>query len=118
MPLVKLNGGAGVALVALAVLAASSHAARADTIFLKCGTMNMVAVDLTKHTVDDKPASITPISIDWENANKDGDVHLHIDRTAGTLTISGTYYTQNGNIPIPSGSPDTCTVSSPPSTKF
>ena len=46
MSLLKLNGGVGMALVALVLLAASSHAARADTIFLKCGTMNLVAVDL------------------------------------------------------------------------
>ena len=108
----------GIVFGVLATVLAAASPARAETIFLKCGQMNLLAVDLTNHTVDGKPADITPIAIDWHNANQYGDVHLHIDRTAGTLTMSGTYFRPEGNIPIPQGVPDTCTAESAPATKF
>lgn len=118
MALLNVNVGARAALLALALLVASPRIAQAETIFLKCGPMNILAVDLTNQTVDNKPANITPIAIDWINANQYGEVHLHIDRAAGTLTMSGTYFRSNGNIPIPHVAPDTCTAVSAPSTKF
>ena len=39
MSLLKLSGGTCVTLAALAMLAASPQAARAETIFLKCGSV-------------------------------------------------------------------------------
>jgi hypothetical protein len=106
-----------VALVALAMLGASSQVALAETIFLKCGESTF-SVDLKKGTVDNTPANITPLAIDWANVNQYGDIHIHIDRAAGTLTESGTYHTQSGDIPMPPPAPVTCTKSSATSTKF
>jgi hypothetical protein len=106
----------GLAVFLLAILIASSSA-RAETIFLKCGSMNVLAVDLTNHTVNNYPASITPVAIDWHQINQYGDAHYYIDRTAGTLTSSGTYYFPSGNRPIPV-STDTCSVVSKPPIKF
>ena len=52
MNFVKLNGGTGAVLVALAVLAASSQAARAETIFLKCHRINVSHEESTTLTID------------------------------------------------------------------
>jgi hypothetical protein len=115
----KINYDIKIKTIALCVLATAltaSWSARAETIFLKCGNMDTITVDLTKNTVNNQPANITPIAIDWDYVNKYGDVHYHIDRTAGTLRYSGTYYTQNGDTAIPQ-STDPCTFGSPP-TKF
>src|ERR1700682_593573 len=99
----------GLAVFLLATTLIASRPARAETIFLKCGSMDVFAVDLTKHTVDNAPANITPVAIDWHNVNQYADVHFHIDRTAGTIRRSGTYFRPDGNIPIPP-SIDSCTV--------
>jgi hypothetical protein len=112
MSYLKLTGGAGVMFVAVMMLVASAAAARAETIFLKCGPMNVITVDLTNQTVNNKPANITPVAIDWQSANQYGESRFHIDRTTGILTTSGTYFTSNGNIPMPQGN-DPCTVVSP-----
>jgi hypothetical protein len=80
--------------------------------------MDVLAVDLTKHTVNNAPANITPVAIDWHNINQYADVHLHIDRTAGTLRTSGTYFRADGNIPIPQIPIESCTVGKAPPTKF
>jgi len=61
--------------ICIAALTAS-HSAQAEIIFLKCGSMNIITVDLTKHTVNNKPASITPVAIDWHQVNKYGDSHF------------------------------------------
>ncbi len=82
----RVGGGS---LAAFVCLAAAFSSARADTIYLKCGVMGPFVVDLTKQTVDGVPASITPISIDWDRNNQYGSQHLHVDRSTGTLRMSG-----------------------------
>ena len=93
----------------LATALTASWPAQADTIFLKCGTFNIFTVDLTNKTVQNIPASITPLSIDWQNTGGEFVVHFHIDRAAGTLTVE--HHGQN----FP---PDTCAIVSQPPTKF
>lgn len=104
------------ALIALAMLVASPHAARAETTFLKCG-QNTFAIDTTKQTVNGYPATVTPLAIDWERSNNVGDVQHHIDRTNGTYTSYGVYHSAHGDKPFP---PDTysCAKISAPATKF
>jgi len=97
-----------IAILLVPALTVASGSARAETIFLKCGVMNPFTVDLTNHTVNNEPANITPLSIDWET-HGDFVVHLHIDRTAGTLTI------RHSGRTFPA---DPCTVVSQPATKF
>jgi hypothetical protein len=104
MPVLKISGGA---LVAFALLAATCPPARAETIFLKCGSFNPFAVDLTNQTVNAFPATITPIGIDWDQNNQYGNQHYHVDRSTGILTMSGHV---RGT--------DTCSKISAPSTKF
>ena len=96
---------------------AVSLPAQAETIFLKCGD-GTLSIDMTNHTVDGKPANITPLQIDWHNVNQYGDVHVVIDRTAGTMTTSGTYFRPEGNVPIPCIAPVSCSVVDQPATKF
>ena len=115
MSFLKLSGRTCVTLAALAMLAASPQAAWAETIFLKCGSWDVAAIDLTNRTVNNIPADITPVSIDWDKVSKGGGVHVHIDRVKGTMTVSGTY--KAGNTPI-TPMTDTCTVVSQPQTKF
>ncbi|HTW34633.1 MAG TPA: hypothetical protein VMD53_08445 [Rhizomicrobium sp.] len=99
------------------VSSTAAWSAKAETIFLQCGSMDVMAVDLTNKTVNGKAATTSPMAIDWDNVNDVGDVHLHIDRTAGTLTISGTYYRSDGNVPIPSSTYN-CAIVNAPATKF
>jgi hypothetical protein len=114
----KTTGLLASATTALLALAAST-AANAQTIFLKCGAMDVITVDLAKSTVNNKPANITPVAIDWENENDSlGIVHIHIDRSSGTLSTTGTYHLPSGDTPIPRTTDDACTVSNQPSTKF
>lgn len=107
MSFLKLNGSTGAALVALVMLAVSSQAALAETIYLKCGSFNPLVIDLTKQTVNSYPANITPLSIAWDQNNQAGNEHYEIDRAAGTLRMSGF---------VPGT--DTCTKISAPATKF
>src|SRR6516225_1915225 len=86
MPLFRLKR---IAFLVAAVALATSTATHAEMLYLKCGDYNLFAVDLTNHTVNGKPAEITPISIDWHTVNSFGDSHMHIDRAAGTLTNDG-----------------------------
>jgi len=101
----------------LATTLTASWQARAETIFLKCSSLDVLAVDLTNRTVNNYAASITPVAIDWHQTNENADVIIHIDRTAGTLSVSGTYFTANGNIPIPP-SIESCALIRAPATKF
>jgi hypothetical protein len=97
----KLTGAVRVLLAASAVFAASSQVARAETVFLKCGDTNTFTVDLLKSTVDNCPASITPLSIKWHvpqdlGSGKSGVTYWHIDRVAATLTNYFTVRDRNG----------------------
>src|SRR5579862_7394936 len=75
--------------------------AQAETIFLTCAG-RIITVDLTNRTVNNEyRASITPVGIDWHQANNFGDARYYVDRTTGTFQTSGVYHTQNGDIPIP-----------------
>ena len=96
---------------------ASPMSARAETIFIKCEYIDILSVNLTNNTVNNTPADITPIAIDWEIINQHGDFHFHIDRTLGTLTTSGTYYRSDGNLPMPQ-STVSCAAVDKPTTKF
>lgn len=87
MSFLQLNRAVRVMPAASALLLLSFQVAQADTIFLKCGNMDTLTVDLTNKTVDNVPASITPLSIDWSDTTGAFVLHLHIDRTAGTLTM-------------------------------
>ena len=102
---------AWVCTAALAALTISPPA-HAETIFLKCGEYSTWTVDLTGSTVDNIPANITPLAIDWETGPAQGGafvVHFHIDRVAGTQTVE-----HHGQTfpPVP------CTAVSAPPTKF
>jgi hypothetical protein len=107
----------------LAAALSISTAAQAETIFLKCGSFDLLSVNLTNHTVNNRPASITPAAIDWHikkqiSSNESGDTHWHIDRVAGTFTLSNVVFRPNGNnlnLPTTTG---TCTAVSKPATKF
>jgi len=102
---------------------AAVTAAQAETIFLKCGAFDLLSIDLTKHTVNNRPADITPAAIDWHikkdvSSNETSDTHWHIDRVAGTFVVSSVVFMPNGNnlnIPPTSG---TCAAMSKPATKF
>lgn len=93
--------------ICIATLTAS-NSARAETIFLKCGTFNVITIDLTNKTVDNIPASITPTSIDWETHGAFV-VHIHIDRIAGTETFE-----HHGQ----TFAPEPCKTVKKPATKF
>src|ERR1700687_4552 len=91
--------GTLVALVALAMIVASAHIARAETIFLSCSvgelSANTYTVDLTNNTVDNFQATINETAIDWVReatplGGSTASTHFHIDRTAGTIAIQGT----------------------------
>jgi hypothetical protein len=108
----------------LATALSVSTTAQAETIFLKCGTMNILSVDLTNHTVNNKPANITPAAIDWRikqqviGGNEPSESYWHIDRVVGTFTLSQTVFMPDGrtlSIPPTTG---TCATTSKPATKF
>jgi hypothetical protein len=124
MAVLKLNGLARAALVALALLAASAQAARAKEIYLKCG-QTIYTIDLANKTVNNHPATINATAIDWEATNsatmpkgpETAVAHNHIDRTTGTHTLYITVQFPGGSN---SGAPvtETCTKTSAPATKF
>jgi hypothetical protein len=98
-----------IVLCVLATTLAASGAARADTIFLKCGSFDPFVVDLTKNTVNGFSARITPLSIDWTNTAGAFPVNNHIDRSTGTMTM------EHHGTTFP---PDNCSTVSAPATKF
>lgn len=113
-------------IIASCLLAAASivsTAAQAETIFLKCAAFDLISVDLTKGTVNNKPANITPAAIDWHiekqiSSDETSDTHWHIDRVAGTFILSSVVFRPGGNnlnIPPTTGA---CTAVSKPATKF
>ena len=113
MSFLKLNGGICVTLVVLAMLIASPKVAQTEMVVLKCpNTADMIIVDLTNKTVNNKPANITPTAIDWDVEASTGHFYNHIDRTTGALTTWGTIYP---NTPIPSY---TCMCTVVPQTHF
>lgn len=59
----RLGRIAAITLCGLAMPLAVSLPAQAETIFLKCGDGTM-SIDMTNHTVDGKPANITPLQIE------------------------------------------------------
>jgi hypothetical protein len=109
MSFLKLNGDAGAFLVALAVLAASCQAARAETIVLTCQSSQIAAPALIKintgnNTVVDGgnsgrgwlepgtyPARITDEEISWD----EGGFIVKLNRMTGNLHMSG-YGTSTG----------------------
>jgi hypothetical protein len=115
---------AGAALVVLTLLVASSQVTWAETIFIKCVAPEhpnsggpTYAIDLTNHTVDGKPATITPLSINWSDSNQYGDVTYSIDRATGIYTTSTVYHMPSGDRHMPEYH-CTCTQVSAPPTKF
>ena len=135
MSFFKLNGSAGVMLVTLAMLMASSQGASAGTIFLACpSAVNTDAatltVDVTNNTVNNYSAKIDTTSIDWEHnvpcedctgpfaVTKPVRQTYHLDRTTGTLTVVDKFSRVDGNDAINGPFTYACTVSSAPSTKF
>jgi hypothetical protein len=126
MSFLTLNRVASVTLVALAVLGASSGTARADTMFLQCGTQAFT-VDLANNTVDNHPATINDTAIDWVVRysyadGTPGSSQFHIDRTTGAMTSTGTVCFQAGEFKgtcrTTPPSATTCTKGSAPATKF
>jgi hypothetical protein len=106
-----------VSTVSFAALTAPLQA-KAETIFLTCDG-RIITVDLTNRTVNDEyRASITPVGIDWHQANEAGDARYYIDRTAGTLMTSGVYHTPNGDTGIPVSIVKCAASKTPPRTKF
>lgn len=99
--------------ICIAALTASSSA-RAETIYIKCVSGDLYTVDLTNKTVDNHPANITPLSINWDRHNGALVAHHHIDRTAGTLTVA---YENNGQGQGASR-PSACKTVKKPATKF
>jgi hypothetical protein len=67
----------------LATILPASCPARANTIIFQCGIS--FAVDLKNNTVNNQPATINAIAIDWhltpEPADDTGVIFYHIDRT-------------------------------------
>jgi hypothetical protein len=124
MSFANSNGTVRIILAALAVLATTSEAARAETIFLHCGeSASTFTVDLTNNTVDNKPATINATSIDWTwtpppDQGTQSVGHFHIDRIAGTLTSQWSTHFANGRTGDLPSQTWSCTVSSAPPTKF
>jgi hypothetical protein len=124
MSIFKPNSAVRIILAAFAVLAISSRAVRAETIFLHCGeSQSNYTVDLTNNTVDNYPATINATSIDWtETPPPDQGTksvgHFHIDRIAGTLTYQWSTHFANGRTADLPRATISCAVSSPPPTKF
>src|SRR5260370_1155680 len=122
MPFVKSNRGLCVALVALVLLLATSQIARANMIYLNCGS-DTFTVDLTNSTVDNNPATISTTAIDWQRTDypqPGGSAlnHFHIDRTTGTFTRYFTAHFPNGVVRDSPLVTQPCTVGSQPATKF
>jgi hypothetical protein len=110
-------------LCVLATTLVASSAARADTIFLQCGT-DAITVDLTNNTVNNIPATINATAIDWSphigattTPGLSATEQNHIDRTTGTFTSTVTY-NFNGQISYGHGGPYSCTAGPAPATKF
>lgn len=108
----------------LTIALSFSTTARAETIFLKCGNIDVLSIDLTRHTVDNRPANITAAAIDWRTkqqvtgGSEPSESHWHIDRVAGTFTLSNTVFLSDGrtlSIPPTTGS---CVKTGKPATKF
>jgi hypothetical protein len=129
MSFLKLTRSVRVTLVALAMLAASSQTARAETIFLTCSVPEpnkTFTVDLAKNTVNNLPANINQTAIDWQeklttaDAQTVGVQNNHTDRTAGTLTQQKIILNDTGTGPNGVFPPRTvpCTKSSVPATQF
>jgi hypothetical protein len=120
----KPNSAVRITLAALAVLAISSAAARAETIFLHCGERESnFTVDLTNSTVNNYTATINATSIDWTQTpppdqGTQSVGHYHIDRIAGTLTYQWSTHFANGRTGDLPRETISCTVSSAPPTKF
>jgi len=121
MSFFKLNGTVRVMLAASAVLAASSHSARAETVFLKCGELTVYAVDLSNGTVDNLPAAINVTTISWvRNSSGSGitaQVYHYINRTTGVLTRWITYHWR-GHTESSARRDLSCAVGGPPPRKF
>jgi hypothetical protein len=113
------------ALIALTIaLTGASAEARAETIFLKCGSFDFT-VDLTHSTVNNLPAMINATAIDWVKGPYDAGSgytakeFYHIDRAAGTVTRRNETVSPSGEPgPAPLGSTDSCTAGSAPATIF
>jgi hypothetical protein len=133
MSVLKLKGLARAALVALALLAASSQAARAETLFLECtyrfpggndAATNNYTIDLAKNTVNNYPATINETAIDWveERSYSSGTTstrRCHIDRTRGTLIGQDTTCHPDGTCNTrPWAGAFICTKGRAPATKF
>jgi hypothetical protein len=124
MSFVKLHGAVRIMLAALAVVAISSQAARAETIFLQCG-QGSFTVDLTNNTVNNLPATGNATGIDWQvtqsfstpRGTETTVTYNPLDRTAGTLTNYFTLQWPGGNNSTPP-STISCTLGSRPPTKF
>ena len=112
----------------LAITLTASWPVRAETIFLTCN-QGTFTIDLTNKTVNNLPATINATSIDWEvhtTYPDDGTTYsgqVHIDRTSGLMTSSGTLCFGSGGYkgtcrPGPSGPPTACTKGEPPPVKF
>jgi hypothetical protein len=109
-----MNRPSKVALLALAVASLCATAARAETIYLKCPPemAEPYVVDLTNNTVNGVQAVVTPISIDWDMNNNVADIHHHIDRAAGTETMTGIVHL-GGDRPAPTFTSPCVSVSAP-----
>jgi hypothetical protein len=127
---VRLDRDIVIKIIASCLLATAlgvSTAAQAETIYLKCdgsGVSVVVSVDLTNHTVDNRPANITVAAIDWRykqpvnDGSAMGETHWYIDRGAGTFTLNSTVFLPDGrtlSIPPATG---TCAKVSMPATRF
>ena len=111
-----------IAIAAIAVF--WSPAARADTIYLKCGSYDFT-VDLKNNTVNNLPATINTTAIDWVKGPYDagsgytGKEYYHIDRTIGTVTRRNETISPSGQPgPAPLGTTESCAAGSAPATKF
>ena len=108
--------------LAVCLAASIGASARAQTIFLTCGTSS-ITVDLTNNTVNNFPAKINATAIDWQSqkpypSGQTAIAYWHIDRIAGTATH---YFTLSGTAGKPVTSAvetESCTRSSRPPTKF
>ena len=87
----------------LVMLLTSTCPSFAQGLYLRCGDMGELLVDLAKGTVNNLPAIITPSSVDWQDmgTNPENGISIHaqfhLDRGTKLLT-------QNWKFVLPDGS--------------
>jgi len=128
MPKIKYNVGRYASALAIAAaVAAISSPSLAQSVYLRCAqgaSHDDVNIDLSNHTANGRPATITATTIDWQfipqasDEGTTGVIYYHVDRVSGTMTTYATYHLRNGRNMSSGQTVYYCTPGEPPATKF